>query len=298
MLLYRTPVINAITEIVEPALKECVEKALTTHLGSDWYETHGRKIMRTYSFVNDLETAINAGVPAIEAMDLPAIIYLLSPAKNTESDDSDEDDEVIDNNGMLLNVAAYYGWNEWQQRKILKLRVIRNLSFHNKLPRNVMPSDEYLKSGKQEKIWLEEADTALKIMFPERDLNKYKNELVKRVMENQAGTKEDHDKTSVTPGMIGYIREMESIRKEISRFGTFDFADAPLGMPLSGPAPWTSVNDDLESLHWPSMAMSNVTNGNTSHSQSRPSNHTGNTTANDVVNKGMNKLLGWLSGKK
>ena len=45
MLFYRTIVMTAMTDEVEPLLKSCVQQALAKGIGPDWYEREGRAEM-------------------------------------------------------------------------------------------------------------------------------------------------------------------------------------------------------------------------------------------------------------
>ena len=308
MLLYRAVVMNAMTDVVEPALRKAVDRALTNHYGVEWFHTVGAEIMQTYTSYSDIENAVNGGIRAIDAMDIPAIIYLLKPKKNEE-----DEEEFEPENGVMSDVASFYGWDDRAVFRILRIRIIRNNCFHDKMDQKLQLSEQMIKSGNQEKLWLDDLEAALKLLDASGDLSIYKNELLGKILKQEKNNSDDpNTEFSVDSAVLSYIREGESIRSQYMRIHPFTFGEAPIKEAISGSAPWADAKDDLNSLAWPSEEVSRNGNGanvNMNHtSQNNAQNHAKSNTmdpesdainkAVDSLDKGVSKLFNWLSKKK
>ena len=62
MLFYRTIVMTAMTDEVEPLLKSCVQQALTKGIGPDWYEREGRAVMQHYDDFEKIQKRIEQNI--------------------------------------------------------------------------------------------------------------------------------------------------------------------------------------------------------------------------------------------
>lgn len=286
MLLYRNIVIKAITEVIEPTLRKTINQSLTTIYGANWFEKEGREILTSYQYYDDIDYAIKRGINPVDAMDIPALIYLLSPSVNEEETDGME--EMWGEQKLIDVIANFYSWDEMKKRKILRIRSIRNGSVHDKMDKNVLLSPETIKNGTQELKWLEELEQALLLMNPLGNLNKYKNELSKAIAQGNNSTSTD-DKDSVVPnGVLTYLREMESIRNDCNRIMQIDFMNAPVKAPIVGNAPWSHVKSDLDNLPWPSKVNEPTPNNSPNNAPNKPLN---------PIDKGVNKLFGLFNKK-
>lgn len=308
MLLYRAVVMNAMTDVIEPALRKAVHNALSSQYGAAWFQTVGIDVMQTYSSFSDMESALSGGVNAIDAMDIPAIIYLLKPKKN-----EDDEEEFESENGLMPDVANFYGWDGRAVSSILRIRYIRNKCFHDKLEPRFQPSEQTIKSGIQEKIWLNDLELALKHLDSSADLSSYKDELLEKILKEE--NKKDgnpNTKKDVDPAVLSYIREVESVRSQYMKIKTFAFSEAPIKEAISGAAPWADAGDDLSRLSWPSEELSGEINGQNVNMDNAAQNMNqggsqGSTvnSSNDMFNKaadsldkGVSKLFNWLNKKK
>lgn len=289
MLLYRSVVMNAMTDVIEPALRKTVETALVRSYGANWFLTVGSEIMQSYEAYSDIEIAVRGGIKAVNAMDIPAIIYLLKPKKN-----EDEEEDFTTESGVMSKVAQFYGWDDRAIRSILRIRVIRNKCYHDKLERKFQPSDIVIQSGSQEKLWLEDLESALKLLDASADLAKYKEELLQKIQKGEsAGGGSDTEKR-IDPAVLSYVQEMESVRSQYMRIQKMVFSEAPVREALSGAAPWADATDDLQNLSWP---LEDVVHTSPS-TQSAKTDTSMLNKAMDSLDNGVNKLFNWLNKKK
>lgn len=262
MLFYRTVVMSAITDQVEPLLKNVIQQVLTQRIGPDWYELEGNAIMEQYEDFDKIKNLISRKVQPLEVMDLTALFFLLLPYS--------KDPQVVFKTDLAAEVAEYFHLDEaYCKRKLRRLREIRNNAIHDDCDKdeilahticddsglfddadgddgeNVMLDPEFLLSGVQEKKWLNDIEKILKNFRPSFQLEAYRIQLNQLIAEKK---NEDSDISAYAD----LISETEAIRGECLRIHRMDFLEAPLGYPLSGAAPWADVVTDLEDLPWPS----------------------------------------------
>ena len=298
MLLYRSAVMNALTDVIEPALRKTIDRALTSQYGAGWYYSVGKDVMKDYESYSEIESSVNEEVPAIDVMDIPALIYLLKPKK------SDDDEEEFESAGGLMpDVANFFGWDDRAVLKILRIRFIRNKCYHDKFERRFQPSELNIKSGVQEKLWLNDLESALKLLDPSQDLTSYKDTLLEKIlMEEKKNDGETNVKISLDPAVLSYIREVESVRSQYMKITRFAFSEAPVKEALSGPAPWSNAADDLSGLAWPSEELSAAKNGQNKNMNNPAQNaaRSNSDTLNKAISsldKGVSKLVNWLNKK-
>lgn len=297
MLLYRNIVMNAITEVIEPSLRKIMNQSLTSIFGQHWFESNGREILESYQYYDEIDYAIRNGINPLDAMDIPALVYILDP--HISSDDEDDMENCWSGYKLINEIAQFYNWDEKQKRRILRLRQIRNGSFHDKMDKNLLLSPETIKNGVQENKWLDELEQAVLLMDPMGNLNVYRNELSKAIsQENNVSV--NHNKQSAVPnGVINYIREIESIRNDCQRVFRVDFMDAPVKAPIVGKAPWSDVKTDLDNLPWPSKMKEQKIQEEAAKKNQKVEQvpYDSVNKVFDSVDKGVNKLFGWLNKK-
>ena len=239
MLLYRSIVISALDDEVEPLLRSLVNQALTCIKGQNWYSDYGRSIMNAYSDFDKIEGKIQQGIAPINALDMTALFFLLNPyAKDSTGNTSSF-------TGAMDTVADYYHWNSWQCNKLNRIRLIRNGATHDNCDNNYTPTEEELRTGMQEKKWLNEIEAIIKNLQPSFQLTDYKTRLAEQIRKHSGAAKESP--------LDANTAQVEAIRSDIQKIYRFDFCQAPIGAPLSGPAPWASCDADLDELPWPQL---------------------------------------------
>lgn len=226
--LYFSIVYEAMNLEVAPFLKKKLEPALIAAYGENWYISYAEKIMKNYILYNEFSKKISQGETPLGAMDISALSFFLKSEYAMP---------------VLIN---YYQWDEWQVRRIKRIRFIRNSISHNTFDDNFEISEARVLNGMQEKQWLNELEDIIKRMKPDFQLNKYKLKLEKEIQENKSQKKEEHR-------ISFFMSDAEDVRNAYCKIHKFDFSEAPIGEPLTGEAPWTSSNADLEDLPWPSM---------------------------------------------
>ena len=140
---YFSLVYEALNQEVAPFLRETIEPALCVKYGNDWYSSYGLSIMKKYSNLKDIEEGMSAGLKPLVAMDITALCFFLFPYGEDEG-----------GNGAIDVLVEYYKWDEWQFRKIERIRRIRNKIAHETYEKNFVLSDENIVNGIQEKAWL------------------------------------------------------------------------------------------------------------------------------------------------
>lgn len=301
MLLYRNTIVKVITEVIEPLLRRTIDRALSEAYGPQWFEMVGRDTMQSYQYFTEIESAVSNGVALMEAMDISAMMFLLDP--HVDTDDSDEPEYLLSNNRLLDKISEYYQWDDRQKRKILRIRQIRNGSVHDKMDKNMLLNPEVIQNGVQEMKWLDDLEQAVLLMDPLANLNEFRNELASKIKLGTtnplSGEKENDSTQHSNQSILTYIRETDSIRNDCRSIIRWDFMDAPVKMPISGPAPWCEVSEDLNSLPWPSEICTQNTQTENASTAKRAE-----VSSNDAVNKvfesvdkGVNKLFDWLNKK-
>lgn len=239
MLLYRSIVISALDDEVEPLLRTLVNQALTSSKGTNWYSAYGRSILQCYSDFDKIEAKIQQGIAPIDTLDMTALFFLLNPYTK---DSSDTSQSFL---GAMDTVADYYHWDSWQCNKLNRLRLIRNGATHDNCDKNYTPTEEELRGGMQEKKWLDEIEAIIKKLQPSFHLTEYKTRLAEQIRKHSGPAKANP--------MAANTAQAEAIRSDVQKIFHFDFCEAPIGAPLSGPAPWASCDAELDELPWPQL---------------------------------------------
>lgn len=238
MLFYRTIVMTAMTDEVEPLLKSCVQQALAKGIGPDWYEREGRAVMQHYDDFEKIQKRIEQNIAPLDTMDLTALFFLFLPYAKEKN--ILFDDELVQQVAQYLNMKT-----DSFKGKLRRLREIRNNAIHDDCDKNVKPDAVYLQNGTQEKIWLDDIETIMANFQSSFQLTSYKVHL-NRLIEQK------RNETEAIPVYADQISEAEAIRRECVRIHTLDCFNGPLVSPLSGVAPWAGSRSDLDSLPWPS----------------------------------------------
>lgn len=236
---YGSVVKNALNESVKTVLLNAVEAAC----GPAWYDTLGRPLLSGYSDYHKMEANLEKGLPLADVLDFVAVMYLLFPYEKGENGRTVSKDSPI-----LDRLTEKYALQSWQQRKLSRLRVIRNAAEHAVQEENGNYSLDQLYAGAPERDWLTEAEQTVSFLQPGFSLAKYKQALDRKVAESSAEQK-DVRRPSI------FMTETQAARKELRRYDELPFLQAPIGQPIIGAAPWAKCGADLEDLPWPSVVV-------------------------------------------
>lgn len=240
MLYYRSVIIDAITDKVEPLLRKWIAAAMNGCFSDNWYDAYARAVMDHYSEKEKIERHIEQGISPADAMDFTALLFLLFPYRESDSG------KVTEEDGAFSRVMMFYGAGEDLEYGLRRLRRIRNCAVHDSCDPSFKSDDPSLQAGLQEKKWLDEIEDIMHGISPSFQLNHYREVIQQLIREGSENRKED--------AFDILIEETESIRQECRRIWRFEFMDAPLARPLTGAAPWAEAEDDLSLLSWPSQA--------------------------------------------
>ena len=297
MLHYRHIILSVFTKEIEPLLKEISKPALTSLYGEQWYQVYGKGILEGYKDFQKANNKIEAGIEPLEAMDISALFFLLYPYETRREGDHKQ---YIQHDGAMVEIAKYYQWEDWQISRMNRVRTIRNNATHDECDNEYVPDKAYLLAGTQERIWLNDLEDIFKRIRASFNLAEYHTQLHTEI---QQKIKEEGSNHRIS----FFMSDAEDVRNAYCKIHKFDFSEAPIGEPLTGAAPWTSSNADLEDLPWPSTMVTEKMNTWT---EKTGSNYKDDMTvvdekiqetvnkAFDQIDKGMSKLFGWLGGKK
>ncbi len=241
MLLYTDIVSKALNREALPLFKKFVDEALTRAYGTDWYDAFGKDILsNSKDFARISKMIDEEHKKPLDCMDITALFFLLTPYIV-------ENDQPLYLEGALPILASYANLDDWQSKRLDRIRMIRNNVSHDKCDADFSANEAALKSGEQEKKWLTEIEEILKFFEPNKSLFEYQKQLSDEVTRELSTKKVQY----VTPP---HITEAQDIRKELNRIMRLDYCNAPLREPLNGAAPWASATDDLNDLPWPTQA--------------------------------------------
>lgn len=292
---YYDIVYKALNQEIAPFLRDIMEPALIATYSNGWYHSYGLNILKNYKNFKDIEEGMQSGMQPLKAMDITALCFFLNPY--------DDDGKF---GGAMQVLVDYYQWDPWQIHCIDRIRIIRNLVSHEKYEKDFEKTDENIFNGVQEKKWLNELEDIIKRVKTSFNLTEY------YVLLEQAVEKKLNEEGHKTRRSF-FMSNGEMARNSYTKIYKFSCSEAPIDEPLTGEAPWTKINVDLEELPWPSTVLEQQKDANknvNTWTEKTQSNYKDNMTvvdekiqetmnkAMDQLDKGMNKLFNMFGKNK
>ena len=229
---------EALDTVALPVMKKAAQGALNKRLSAEDGYRYVVNIMQNYKDYK--KTVIPADDP-LARMDMTALWFFLYPFNKEESDDIA--------GAMEEYVAAYCGLSKNDVRKISLLRNLRNAVVH-KNPELITNIRRDCGDDLGAIAFIEQALVPLDATVPQK-IAPIRAAIREKLKSNAADgelTDEERIRQQQEERLREYRNMLNTLRKDYSYMKGWDFAKAPIGMPIIGPAPWAETEDDIEDI--------------------------------------------------